>query len=273
MSVEKDIIVKDTRKAKESIKHSQHKDDGAKIVGVMTGVGGAAVGGVAAATGTATMTVATGAASVCGVPVGGWLGSLLLTHGAAAAMATVATTTFAFPVFLGIALSALGIVTGYTLLKNWQNNRDIKDFNTTVDIDTLGKKIAESVFYPAVYFLRTLRVKKSVIKENLAKEMIKDYGFDEEFARSFLEEATEMRLDTLKHKIATQKTEIVIDIGGKEKKTSDLNLKFLRKKAIALCNSAINQSCYKITGNKIAQANETIKYMQTYLFKGKNFSF
>ena len=57
--------------------------------------------------------------------------------------AVVATSaTFALTVFLGIALPALGIVTGYTLLKNWQNNRDIKDFNTTVDIDTLGKKMA-----------------------------------------------------------------------------------------------------------------------------------
>ena len=134
MSVEKDIIVKDTRKAKESIKHSQHKDDGAKIVGVMTGVGGAAVGGVAAATGTTVM-----GASIAGLQIGGGVGSWLLSHGIGTA---VVATSFALPVFLGIALPALVGATGYTLLKNWQNNRDIKDFNTTVDIDTLGKKMA-----------------------------------------------------------------------------------------------------------------------------------
>ena len=258
-------VVKDTRRAKESIKHSQHKDDGTKIAGAMIGIGGASVGGVAAATGTAV----TGA-SIAGLQIGGGVGTWLLSHGIGTA---VVATTFALPVFLGIMLPALGIVTGYTLLKNRQNNRDIKDFSTTVDIDTLAKKIAESVFYPAVYFLRSLSVKKETIKENLVKDMVKDYGFDEEWARCFLFNATEWRLEYLKSKIANQDVAIVIDIGGKEKKTRDLDLKFLQKKAIELCNSAINQSCYEITGDKIAQAKETIKYMQNYLFKGKNFSF
>ena len=262
-------VIKDTRRAKELIKHSQHKDDGTKIAASMTGAGGATIGGVAAATGTAT--TVTGI-SIAGLQIGGGVGSWLLSHGIGTAVVAT-STTFSLPVFLAIAVPALVGATGFTLLKNWQNNRNIKDFNTTVDIDTLGEKIAECTFYPVVYFLRTLRVQKSAIKENLAKEMTKDYGFDEEFARLFLVKATEMKLDILKRNIAVQKTEIVIDIGGKEKKTRDLDLKYLRKNAIALCNSAINQSCYAIDGDKIAQAKETIKYIEEYLFKGKSYSF
>lgn len=266
-------IIKEIRKAKEHIKHSQHKNDGKKIALSLTSAGGTVVGGVAAAVGTATSTVATGAASVLGIQIGGGLGAWLVAHGATAATVAVTTTTFALPVFLGIALPALALGTGYTLLKNYQNNRDIKDFNTTVDIDTLGEKMAECIFYPAVYFSRTLGVSKEAIQEYLPKAMIKEYGFEQEFADEFVKCAVEMPLETLKSKISEQSADIEIDVNGKSKVTHDLDLKFLREKSLNLCNSALMQSCYSIGNDKLSQAKETIKYMKRYLFKGKNYTF
>ena len=264
-SEDKVVIVIDIRKLKEKIKEQKHKNDTSKIVA--GGVTTAAVTGGAGVVATSTATVVTGA-SLGSITIGGSLGSWLVAHGILGA-ATVSTTVFSIPVFLGLALPAIGLYSGYNVLKNHQANKLLEDFFTTANIDSLGEKIAEAIYLPVIYFLHTMGIDAISITDFISNEMIKNYGFSEAYTKLFLETNTGLSITELKNKIQNQDVSVLIvsSINGKQRKSKELKLSFLREKSLKICKECLNKSCFNFDESALKRGKKTIKYIKTVLFK------
>lgn len=257
----------DTRKTKEHIKEGQHKNDIIKAVGGAAASGGAV--GIAHVVATVPVAGEVLGAKIGSLIIGGPVGALLVDLGVPAAIGAAGTSVLA-PVFFGIALPAIGIFAGAVMLQNHKANKLLKEFATDANIDSLGEKIAEGVFLPVIYFLKSLNLETEKIKEYLLKEMKKDYGFAEEYANRFLEKNLELSLKELSKKIKNQDVSITItDLNGKKKKTNDLKLSFLHGKALDLCKTSVNKAIFEIDEKKRERAKETISYMKKELFKKK----
>lgn len=249
-------VVEDVRRAKEPIKEQFHKDDNIK-----TAVSGAITAGVVGIAGGITSTTAAGLGPIT---IGGPLGTWLVSHGILSAVTIVS------PVFWGIALPAIGIYTGYNIIKINKANKLLKDFTTSANIDSLGEKIAEAVFLPVIYFLKTMSVNQTAICEELTKEMIKEYGFSDLFTRKFLTSFSSFRIEDLKTKILNQDVSIQLLLpGGKEKKSKELKLSFLHKKSIKICKDCLNKACFDFDEKSLVRGKETINFIRKELFKSK----